>query len=229
MPIIWLHLWLRVNLDFTETSIVITRVKKSALILHKTKSPHYFNIVQNYNIENGCVTKRRVMMQRVFPGFFFIDAKTDIDFRDIIMAVLISREKRMTLVGPQARACCSACNGKRWPRAELFSVVSEEDRCHMRCLSCMMHVRLVGYTKKEKQQLDMNVCVQTNESKAPLCLWEDDWWGRDLPPVSLSLWADPAFESCGARPRHTDGLQSLFLSLPSHSFIICLLLPLQFR
>lgn len=88
----------------------------------------------------------------------------------------------MTLVGPQARACCSACNGKRWPRAEPFSVVLEEYRCHMRCLSCMMHVRLVGYTKKEKQQLDMNVCVQTNESKGPLCLWEDDWWGRDLPP-----------------------------------------------
>ncbi len=108
---------------------------------------------------------RRLLRRGIYlSGFFFIDAKTDVDFRYNYGCVDLHIE-RMTLAGPQARARCSACDGKRWPRAQPFSVVSEEYRCHMRCLSCMMHVRLVGYTKKEKQQLDMNVCVQTNESK----------------------------------------------------------------
>lgn len=53
----------------------------------------------------------------------------------------------------------------------------------------------------------MRVCPN-KRIKGPLCLWEDEWrWGRDLGP-SLSLWADPAFESCGAGPTRTDGLQS---------------------
>lgn len=69
----------------------------------------------------------------------------------------------------------------------------------------------------------MCVCVQTNESKGRYVCGKMTGGGRDLAP-SLSLWADPAFESCGARPTHTDGLQPLRRS----SFIICLLLPVQF-
>lgn len=91
----------------------------------------------------------------------------------IIMAVMTSIERereRMTLVVPQARAWCSACNGKLWPRAGLFSVVSEECRCHMRCLSpYALLVRLVGRTKKkEKRKTTIRhecvcVCKQTNQ------------------------------------------------------------------
>lgn len=112
--------------------------------------------------------------------------KRTFDFRYNYGHVDLYRE-RMTLVGPQARACCSACNGKRWPCAGLFSVVLEEFRCHMRCLSCMMHVRLVGYTKKEKQQLDMNVCVQTNESKARCVCGKMTGGGEIFPHLSFSL------------------------------------------
>lgn len=168
------------------------------------------------------------IMQHIFSGLF-IDAKPDIDFRYNYGCDDLHRERereRMTLVVPQARAWCSACNGKLWPRAGLFSVVSEECRCHMRCLSpYALLVRLVGRTKEKRKTTIRHecVCVQTNESKGRYVCGKMTGGGRDLAP-SLSLWADPAFESCGARPTHTDGLQPLRRS----SFIICLLLPVQF-
>lgn len=87
-----------------------------------------------------------------------------------------------------------------------------------------------GRTKKKKRKTTIrHECVCPNKRiKGPLCLWEDDWWGRDLTP-SLSLWADPAFESCGARPTHTDGLQSRSLSRAhTHTLFHCLFLPVQF-
>lgn len=115
----------------------------------------------------------------------------------------------MTLVVPQARAWCSACNGKLWPRAELFSVVSEECRCHMRCLSpYAMLLRLVGRTKKkkkkEKQQLDMSVCVcvckQTNQ-RAVMLVGRWLVGGEILPLLCLSG-LTPRL-SPAARGRHT--------------------------
>ena len=159
----------------------------------------------------------------------------------IIMAVLISREREGererendTCLGPQAGACYSACNGKRRPCAAPFSVVSEEYRCHMRCRSCMMHVRLVGYTEKEKQQLDMNVCVQTNESKGRcVCGKMTGWGGRSSPllplllsSLSLSLsGADPAVWVLRCRGRDTQMGCSLSFTRSPRSFIICLFTP----
>lgn len=134
----------------------------------------------------------------------------------------------MTLVGPQARACCSACNGKRWPCAGLFSVVLEEYRCHMCCLSCMMHVRLVGYTKKEKQQLDMNVCVQTNESKARCVCGNMTGGGEIFPLLSFLSGLTPRL-SPAVRGRDTQMGCSPSFCRCSHSFIICLLVPVQFQ
>lgn len=133
----------------------------------------------------------------------------------------------MTLVGPQARAWRSACDGKRWPCAELFSVVSEEYRCHMRCLSCMMHVRLVGHAKKEKQQLDMSVCVQTNESKARCVCGENVWWGRDLPPSLFLSGLTPRL-SPAERGRDTQMGCGLSFCVASHAFIYCALFSAQF-
>lgn len=91
-------------------------------------------------------------------GFLFIDAKrTSV----IIMALLMSIEKEWRLLGHKPAALhATGIAGPARDRLVWF-------QCHMSCLSRMMHVRLMGYTrKKEKQQLDMNVCVQTNESKA---------------------------------------------------------------
>lgn len=127
----------------------------------------------------------------------------------VIMAVMISLE-RMTLVVPQARARCSACNGKLWPRAEPLSVVSEECRCHMHCLSYMMHLLLVGTLKKEKQQLDMNVCVQTNESKGRYVCGKMTGGGEISPLLFLSG-LTPRL-SPAVRGRHTQMGCSLSLS-----------------
>ncbi|KAK9519009.1 hypothetical protein VZT92_021766 [Zoarces viviparus] len=66
-------------------------------------------------------------MRDLFAGFFFIDAKSDIDFRYNYVSISIERE--MTLVGR------SACDGKRRCGAEPFIVVPEQHRGHMRGLS----------------------------------------------------------------------------------------------
>lgn len=98
----------------------------------------------------------------------------------------------------------------------LFSVVREQDWCHMHCLSRVTHVRLVGCTKKEKQQLDMNVCVQTNESKACCVCRENAGGGHVLPPL-VFLQPDPAFWvlRCEAE---THRWAAVCLFLPSPSF-----------
>lgn len=53
------------------------------------------------------------------------------------------------------------------PRVELFSEVPKERRCHMRRLFGLLHARCMERIflkgRKEKQQLDTNVCVQTDE------------------------------------------------------------------
>lgn len=98
------------------------------------------------------------------------------------------------------------------------------------CAVCaVMRGRLVGRTKKSKTTIRHEcVCVQTNESKGRCVCGkmtsEVEVVGRGVIPAPS--FSDPAFESCGARPTRTDGLQSPRRS--ARSFIICLLLLVQF-
>lgn len=172
--------WLITCLKFRKTTLIRTEINHIILFY----IVFFFN--RHYNFKNECVTRRLVQMQDAFFRALPHWCQNEHYFRYNYGCVDLHRE-RMTLVGPQARAWRSACNGKRWPCAELFSVVSEEYRCHMRCLSCMMHVRLVGHAKKEKQQLDMSVCVQTNESKARCVCGKMSGGGEIFPRLSFSL------------------------------------------
>lgn len=134
--------WLITCLKFRKTTLIRTEINHIILFLYC----FFFN--RHYNFKNECVTRRLVQMQDAFFRDLPHWCQNEHYFRYNYGCVDLHRE-RMTLVGPQARAWRSACNGKRWPCAEMFSVVSEEYRCHMRSCPAWCMCALWGTLKKK--------------------------------------------------------------------------------